>query len=174
MFKSEQLHLWQSSMKNSSGITVSSTSPWFSVGLLAVQRWTKTWILNYSFLARRFGGLGNFEAARELNWASAHLPLLRFFWGSTQAAGAASNNRGSTDGKLFNSSFFASVGDSLPTTRSKFFWGQPHITHRIPVVFWKLDCPDDLTPDWHMQRPRQTLENETVSPLDSRVHIQHW
>ena len=81
-FERERLQILQPSLKSRSSFTFSSTSPWFSVGLLAVWGCAKSCIFNYSFLAGRFKWAGNFEAPRKFNWASAHLPLLRISWGS--------------------------------------------------------------------------------------------
>ena len=139
-FERNQMQLWRSSLKNSSGLTVSSTSPWFSVELLVVQDCTETWIFNHSPIAEKFSRAGNFEAPRKLRWSSAHLPHLRLFRGSTQIAGAGSSNRASIDSNILHSPLFDYKGDSHARRRSRILWWWPHTTHRLPWFLANFDC----------------------------------
>ena len=146
--KWELLQLWQSPLKNRSGFTVSSTWPWFSVGLLAVQGCTKIGFSTNGLLeadsrviatSKRRGGLTglrltflffNFsrEARRLLGLAALRGGALT---GGTQYAPSRIHWRIS------------------PRTRWRISRRLPDATHCKSLLQWKLDCRltiDSLTP----------------------------
>ena len=137
-FKWELLHLWQPPGKQK-GCTDSSTS-WLSVKLLAVQFCAKTGTFNQSSLAGWLSRTRNFEAPRMLNGASAHVPLFRFFEGSTQVTGTGSTNWRSTNRDVLIRPFLDYLAGSHTRTRCRLFWIWPAATYRMPLFLWILDC----------------------------------
>ena len=141
--RQRQLQLWQSGLKNRSASTVLFTSPRHSVEMLTVQGCTKTWVLDYSFLARRLRWACNFEASKKLYWAPDQL-LLQFSWRNAQTAGAGSISGRGTDKNVLNSPFFDYIGDSKHRRRRQFFWGWLDTTHRLWQFLWISECPPTI------------------------------
>ena len=99
----KQHWIWQSTLENRSDSPVLTTAPWFSAGVLAVHRGTKTQSLKYTMLLRRWRGTCNFEASWYLHRASTIIPLLGLSRGNAQTPGARSTDGRNTHRNVFKS-----------------------------------------------------------------------